>query len=269
MNLIVHEYGNPTNPAIIFLHGLGVSSWMWQDQIEKLENHYYCLAVDLPGSGESYQAEWHSFADTAVQVADIIRQKTVTKKAHVVGLSLGGYAALTLLANHADVVESAIASGVTIRPFPNQWLYKPLFRVMGHLSRTSLVINLMMRTMQLPDETKPLYRRDSKRVTPETSRRVYTEVINFTIPTPLNNNKRPLLVVAGEKEAKLICDSLPDFNQVPETVTAVAPNAHHGWNGELPDLFTDMITAWAEQRPLPDNLTLLGKESHKTQLTTA
>lgn len=254
MNLVVHEYGNLANPAIVFLHGLGVSSWMWSEQIEVLRERYFCLAVDLPGSGESYQAEWISFADTAVQLANIIREKAVNGQVHVVGLSLGGYTALRLLADHPDVVLSALVSGVTIRPFPNQSAFKPLVRFMSRANRWNITINLMAKMMQLPDEAKPLYQRDSKRLTPVTTKRIYAEVLNYTLPELLHERPQPLLAAAGAKEAKLVLQSLPDFQVLPTAVTAIAPNAHHGWNGEFPELFTEMIAAWIEKRPLPDAL---------------
>lgn len=83
---------NPTNSSttIVFLHGLGVSSWMWQTQLDALSQHYRCLTIDLPGSGESQQGEWRSLQNAAEEVAEVIRQRAPGGRAHVVGLSLGG-----------------------------------------------------------------------------------------------------------------------------------------------------------------------------------
>jgi pimeloyl-ACP methyl ester carboxylesterase len=254
MNLTIFEYGQNTNPTIIFLHGLGVSSWMWTDQIEALQDNYHLMAVDLPGCGESYQVAWHSFADTAVLLADIIRSRASNGQAHVVGLSLGGYTALQLLADQPEVVLSTIVSGVTIRPFPNQWFYKLLLSVMSQVSHWDLMINANAKMMQLPAEAKPLYRRDSKRLAPQTTKRIYDEVLAFGLPPSLLNSTSPLLAVAGEKEAKLILTSLAEFQAMNTAVTAIAPHAHHGWNGEFPELFTEMIANWIEQKPLPQQL---------------
>ncbi|MFZ1396553.1 MAG: alpha/beta fold hydrolase, partial [Candidatus Promineifilaceae bacterium] len=118
MSLKIFEYGTVGQPTILFLHGLGVSSWMWLEQLESLQEQYHLLAVDLPGNGESYQNEWVSFADTAVTLSQIIQTRASNGQAHVVGLSLGGYTALTLLNNHPELVLSTLVSGVTIRPFP-------------------------------------------------------------------------------------------------------------------------------------------------------
>ncbi len=254
MNLKINEYGQQLKPTILFLHGLGVSSWMWQEQVEALQAQYHLLTVDLPGSGDSYQAEWQSFGETAVQLADIIRRRATNGQAHVIGLSLGGYVALSLAAEWPEVVLSTIVSGVTVRPFPKQWFYRPLFRLMSHAARWDMVIKLNLKMMQMPEEVHEIYRRDSKRVTAETSQRIYAELLNFSLPVELQKNRRPLLAVAGEKEAGLILESLAEYNEVPNAMTAIIPNAHHAWTGEFPDLFNEMVVAWVESRSLPEKL---------------
>ena len=79
-------------PTIVLLHGLGLSGWMWSDQVDSLSRSYRCITIDLPGNGLSHGTEWTSFADSADAVAEVIRAEGGT--AHVVGLSLGGYTAL-------------------------------------------------------------------------------------------------------------------------------------------------------------------------------
>ena len=51
MSLFVREAGPLDAPCIVFLHGLGISSVMWQPQIERLSHEYHCLAPDLPEHG--------------------------------------------------------------------------------------------------------------------------------------------------------------------------------------------------------------------------
>ncbi len=259
MTVKIFEFGMVGRPTILLLHGLGVSSWMWQDQVEALQDSYHLLAVDLPGNGESYEAEWVSFADTAVSLANIIRTRATNGQAHVVGLSLGGYTALTLLANHPELVLSTLVSGVTIRPFPNNLTTKLMPKLMSRAIGWGITISLMSQMMQLPDEAKPLYRRDSKNLTPQTILRTYDEVLVFTLPAALLKQRTRLLAVAGEKEAKLVLDSLPDFHAVETAVTAIIPNAHHGWSGEFPELFAEMIESWVTERPLPLALQVQGK----------
>jgi pimeloyl-ACP methyl ester carboxylesterase len=260
MSLHVHETGSPNAPTIVFLHALGLSSWMWNEPITALQANYHCLAIDLPGNGESYQTEWHSFADTAAQIAPIIREKAVNGKAHVVGLSLGGFAALHLLRDHPDVVDSMVISGVATRKFPNQAMWRVLTKtLMPMLLVTPLGNSIMAKTMQLPDDAVALYKQDGKRLTRQTVERIYQEIITFNLPSEFSQRNHRLLAAAGEHDVAMIKNGLSDYLALlPHAQAVIAPKAHHGWNGEFPQLFTDMIRAWIEEKPLPDALISIG-----------
>lgn len=255
MSLYVKKIGSETAAkTLVFLHGLGVSSWMWNDQLEALQNEYQCLAIDLPGNGESYNSEWLSFTDTAEQVAATIRQHSSNRQVHVVGLSLGGYTALYLLQQHPELVASTVVSGVTTQAFSKQWLWKGLAKIMPIITRRDFVIKQTAKMMQLPPEAAELYSRDTKRLTKLTYKRVYGELLNFRLPASLVQSQARLLAVAGEKEMPSVKADLANFWQMPQAVTALVPNVHHGWNGEQPELFTNMVRAWVENEKLPSEL---------------
>ncbi len=270
MALHVHESGSPNAPTIVFLHGLGISSWMWTDQIAALQEDYHCLAIDLPGNGQSDKVEWRSFADTAAQVAAIIRSKATGGKAHIVGLSLGGYTALHLLRDHADVVDNMVISGVATRTFPNQAMWRFLSKtIMPALLMTRLGSSLMAKMMQLPDDAAALYKNDAKRLTRLTIERIYQEIITFNLPPEFGQRPHRLLAAAGEHDVAMIKNGLVDYlGLLPNVEAVIAPKAHHGWNGEFPQLFTDMIRAWIEEKPLPDALIPVRNAATATPLAT-
>src|SRR6266704_2967826 len=98
MALYLREAGPADAPCIIFLHGLWVSSAMWQPQIERLSPEYHCLAPDLPEHGQSTDIGLLTLENTSRVLANLIREQTPHGRAHVVGLSLGGSVALGLQA---------------------------------------------------------------------------------------------------------------------------------------------------------------------------
>ena len=49
----VVESGSPSNPTVVFLHGLPDSWWQWHYALQALSPHYHCVAVDLKGYGQS------------------------------------------------------------------------------------------------------------------------------------------------------------------------------------------------------------------------
>ncbi|MEM8858299.1 MAG: alpha/beta hydrolase [Chloroflexota bacterium] len=262
MKLAVHESGNPNHPAIIFLHGLGVSSWMWHDQIEALKGDYYCLAIDLPGNGESHQAKWVSFDDTADQLAEIIRSKTFDGHAHVVGLSLGGYTALHLAARYPEQVLSTVVSGVTAVPLMRSFLHKPVSALFSRMLKFKLMGRLSAHMMQFPEDIIPVYMRDLERMSSAMIYAVYLEVLDFKVPNIPAESSKNLLISGGDKEAGAVIKSFKVFSEMFPAATVVqAPHAHHGWSGEHPQLFSDMISAWVEQKLLPAELEILHQSS--------
>lgn len=258
MSLYVDERGQPERPALIFLHGLGVSSWMWSDQLDALQDDYHCLAVDLPGNGASERTPWRTFEDSADQIAAFIRERAREGRAHVVGLSLGGYVAMHLLARHSEVVQTMIVSGITAEPYPK--IANAMMRAMLPFVRSNIGLGLMTRLMQMDPEASALYQRDVRRMPPDVMRGIYDEVAAFSLEKlpALKERSQRLLVVAGEAEMKNVTEALSLFKAtVPCGEAALVPKAHHTWNGEHPALFNAMVRAWVEGQPLPDALQII------------
>src|SRR5260370_32598859 len=96
MPLYVHQAGRADAASIVFLHGLGLSGAMWQPQFQRLPG-YQCLAPDLPEHGKSAELGPFSLKDASRRVAELIRETTLTCRAHVAGLPIGGPATPTML----------------------------------------------------------------------------------------------------------------------------------------------------------------------------
>ena len=108
----IYESGDPATPAILFLHGSPLSGRMWQPQFETL-TEFHCLAPDLPGHGLSSQMGNMPTDELVDNLAQFIRLKSPSGKAHGVGLSYGGVLAQALLSGAPGVVERAILSGTS------------------------------------------------------------------------------------------------------------------------------------------------------------
>jgi pimeloyl-ACP methyl ester carboxylesterase len=255
MTLYIQEQGPRNAETLVFLHGFGVSSWMWTEQVATLSERYHCITLDLPGNGESYQHEWRSLRDTAEQVAAIIRERASGGTAHVVGLSMGGYLALHILAAHPELVKTVVVSGMSTKPFSNVWMWRALVSMMYPLTKFDFMIKATAKALQFPAEIHEVFARDTKRLSQQTYMRVYEELFSFSLAKLLSNAPRPLLAARGELEAAQIRNGLAEFNKLGGQVqTVVAPRVHHGWNGETPALFTEMVAAWIEGRALPSEL---------------
>jgi pimeloyl-ACP methyl ester carboxylesterase len=92
------------HPAILLLHGTGVSARSWTLQLQNLGRTLQVLAVDLPGHGESDpidEATLEGYADAAYSLLDALG----TGPVFVAGHSLGGAVAQVLGARHPEAVR--------------------------------------------------------------------------------------------------------------------------------------------------------------------
>jgi pimeloyl-ACP methyl ester carboxylesterase len=247
--------GPPSAPTVLFLHGLGVSRWSWQPQVAALQGDFRVLTVDLPGNGESAGLPWVSLDDTADRLAALLAAHATGGRAHVVGLSLGGYVALRLLERHPAVVASVLVSGVTTRPFPAPRAWRLLFRAMFPLMRLGPVLALNARMLRLSPAQGALMRRDMRALSRESFVRIYEEMLGFALPATPRPPPCPLLAVAGTRETGQILQGLVDFPRAyPGSRTRTVPGAHHGWSGEQPGLFARTVRLHASGEPPPAEL---------------
>ena len=255
--MTLHVTRTGTGPALVLLHGLGVSSWMWDDQVAALSDRFECVTVDLPGSGVSHARPWTSLAATADEVAGVVADVAPDGAAHVVGLSLGGYVALALLAAHPDRVRSAVVSGVTTGPLSPAWLYRPVTRLGGRMMRRPAAVRASARMMRIPAEATAAMLVDAARLSPDAANRLYTELMDGYRTPELGAAAERLLAVAGDGEVRPVRAGLADLAALGAT-TAVVPRAHHAWNAEHPELFSRMVADWALHRTLPPELAAAG-----------
>lgn len=148
--LTVRETGPATAPSVALLHGAGTSGWMWRRVTGLLGDRLHLIVVDLPGHGDSSRRAWVSMADTAAALSELIAARGHGGRAHVVGLSLGGYLAADLAATRPDLVPGAVVSGVNVLPFPHPRLMRIAGRLTGPLLRWPPLIRANGRTLGLP-----------------------------------------------------------------------------------------------------------------------
>jgi 3-oxoadipate enol-lactonase len=104
--LYVEEHGE--GEPLLLIEGLGQSLWAWREQIPVLAEHYRTIAFDARGTGRSPVPEApYGIDELAQDAADILDGRS----ASVVGLSMGGYTALTLVRARPELVRSLVLVG--------------------------------------------------------------------------------------------------------------------------------------------------------------
>src|SRR6266508_2780821 len=197
MALYFREAGPSDAPCILFLHGLWLSSAMWQPQIERLAQDFHCLAPDLPEHGKSTDIGHLTLSNTSHLLANLIRAHTPHGRAHIVGLSLGGAVALALLRAVPQVVDHLMVSGTAARfnPLIAQLskLGKPLLRLL----KPDPLINLGLRYSNIPQPYLHLLLEDVRQLKPEAIIHFAEALTTIDVPQGVT---APSLVTFGQKE---------------------------------------------------------------------
>ncbi len=253
--LYVRIAGVSTAPALVFLHGGGWSSAMWQPQLEQLSASYYCLAPDLPEQGQSADIGPFTLPDATARVAEVIRERVPAQRAHVVGLSSGGAVATRMLLDVPDVVDHMVISGTACR-FPG-WiaaltrLNEPFLRWFSPEQQTSLT----MRQFHISQQYRPLILEGMRACRPSFVSHFAQELSRIELPQATTS---PVLVLVGQHEtifAKQAARTLA--HSIVGAKGMMVPGVNHAWNLEKPDLFSAVVRAWISDRTLPSDLVTL------------
>ncbi|WFU06934.1 alpha/beta hydrolase (plasmid) [Rhizobium sp. CB3171] len=111
IELYFEEFGS--GEAIVFVHEFGGNYWSWEPQIGYFSRRYRCVTFAARGFAPSDIPENVSRYSQARAVDDIFDVMDAAKieKAHLIGLSMGGFAVLHAALRSPDRVLSAVAAG--------------------------------------------------------------------------------------------------------------------------------------------------------------
>ena len=94
--------------TLVFIHGLANASIVWQKNINYLKNKFRCIAIDLPGNGNSDNGDMpygiSFFADAVQQFISNLKLTNVI----LVGHSMGGQVAMATAVKYPDCCKEII-----------------------------------------------------------------------------------------------------------------------------------------------------------------
>ncbi|WP_454190858.1 alpha/beta fold hydrolase [Paenibacillus sp. Marseille-Q7038] len=254
MGLFYKESGTSDNPLLVFLHGGGVSGWMWERQM-KYFHDYHCLVPDLPGHGHSSRMEF-SINSSAEDILSLILAKAQGKKVILVGFSLGAQIAIKMLSLNPDVIDYAILNSALVRPIPlANKVINPMICLTYRLTKNRTFSKIQAKQLYIGDEMFERYYKETTDMERNTLIKILEENMSFRIPKEFSRSKAKILITVGNHEKQIMKKSVSELlDKNINCKGLIIPSVGHGVSLALPDLFNKMVDAWIHDGELPSGL---------------
>ncbi|MBD2742691.1 2-succinyl-6-hydroxy-2,4-cyclohexadiene-1-carboxylate synthase [Coleofasciculus sp. FACHB-1120] len=256
--------GSTDKPIILFLHGFMGDCNEFNQVISFLSNQFCCLAIDLPGHGQTKVMggdECYKMANTAHALLNLLEQLSI-EKCFLVGYSMGGRLALYLTLHFPErfpkvVLESASPGleteeerwkriqrdlelsqelvKINFSEFLTNWYNQPLFVSLKKNPKFEQMIESRLRNN--PCELAKSLRNFSTGCQP-------------SLWEAIAQNQTPLLLLVGEYDNKFRIINLEMARLCAAAKVNLISNCGHNIHMENPRVFFDKVRQFLA-KPVP------------------
>lgn len=257
MGLFYKEYGDKNGPLMVFIHGGGVSGWMWDKQVEYFSN-YYCIVPDLPEQGSSRSEDLFTIDLSAEQIIALIEQKRNGHPVIAVGFSLGAQVLISMLSIRTDLIDFAVINSALVRPVPFSRMLAKSLMLTYPLVKNKRFSKIQAKSMYIDESYFERYYQESCRLSKAAFLRIMHENMSFHIPDNFRKSSSKILVIVGEKEKSIMKKSLTDIVKSNSNCQGIIlPQIGHGVSLAKPDFFNKLIADWIQHDLLPDSVKIV------------
>jgi pimeloyl-ACP methyl ester carboxylesterase len=248
---------------ILFIHEFAADYRTWAGQVGALSDDFQCITYsargylpsDVPPEQESYS--YLKAADDAIDVLDAFG----IDKAHVVGLSMGGFCALQLGIRFPNRVASLFVSSAGSGASPNK---REAF-----IAETNSVAESFWRDgsaavakklavgpsrIQLQRKNKAAWDEFVEQLSEHSAEGMALTVIGIQQSRPslweiadqLHEISTPVLIVNGDEDEAVLDTGLMLKRTLPAAGLLVIPNAGHALNLEEPDTYSYLVRTFIQ-----------------------
>ncbi len=252
LNLHYLDENPQGKPVALLLHGLGANSQSWALQIPVLTGSgFRVIAPDLRGFGESnYRGDGLRIEDMATDIVELMSAREI-RAVCVVGISMGGTVALSLVCDYAQLIEKVILVNTFARLLPTS-----LSELFYYAARFALIYTLGIQTQAKavarhifpkPDqeELRQMLIEEISQASPAGYRTSFLALARFNRTGCLSQVKTPTLVVTAANDTTVptsiqrqLAEAIPHARQV------IIPNAGHAVTVDQPAAFNREMMAF-------------------------
>jgi pimeloyl-ACP methyl ester carboxylesterase len=250
--LYVEEHGD--GYPIIFLHEFGSDLRQWEDQVRCFSRAYRCIAYNARGYPPSDVPEdpaaygWERSVDDIAAVMDGLG----IDRAHVVGLSMGAYAALQFglrYPRHVSAIVSAAAGSGSSPSHRHAWLRETSVLARAFAERGAATMAEKLATsatrIQLKYKDPKRWQEFANQLRHQSGQGLSNTMVRCQALRPslhdlcdqLSTMTTPVLLIVGDEDAACLETNLMLKATLPNAGLWISPNTGHTINLEEPAAF--------------------------------
>jgi pimeloyl-ACP methyl ester carboxylesterase len=256
VQLHVEEAGD--GPPVLFVHEFAGDHRSWEPQIRALSRRYRCIVYSARGYPPSDVPQDEAVYSQARAVADIVAvlDGLDVERAHVVGLSMGGFATLHLGLRHPQRARSLVVSGVGYGAQPEkQQAFRAESNVIADAFAAEGAAEVAKRYAVGPARVQ-LQNKDPRGWAEFAARLAEHDSVGsaltmrgvqaarpslYDLTEELRALEVPTLLIAGDEDEGCLEPNLMLKRTIPTAGLALLPKTGHTCNLEEPELFTRLL----------------------------
>jgi pimeloyl-ACP methyl ester carboxylesterase len=240
LTMYYEDYGKPTNPPVILLHGGMSGAQTWAEQLDALVKNHRVLVPEQQGHAHTPDLDgpltYQAMANDTVEFIERI----AGQPAHVVGHSDGGVIGLLLALQRPDLVKRLVAIGAN---FHRDGVRSATLTA-GHADDDDFA-----KARNRYGELSP----DGPSHWPiifDKTQQMWLTQPSLT-PADIASITPPTLVMVGDDDVITHAHSVELYEALPEGQLAVIPGTSHGVRKEKPAIVNNLILDFLTDDVLP------------------
>ncbi len=233
----------PDRLTLLFIHGSGESSVLWDAQVRALAGAFNTVALDLPGHGDSDGPGLDTIAGYTAAVMAFVADAGIPNLVPC-GLSIGGAIALQMLLDHPDRLQAGIlvSTGARLKVMPQ--IFEAIENDYEQFMTMSRMFAASAKTP--PAMLEPLMQ-DTARCDPRVTVGDFKACDRFDVMARLGEIALPVLIISAEED-QLTPPKYSDFMEksIPGVARCRIKGAGHVVPVEKPEAVSLAIKAFLD-----------------------